>query len=481
MEWAFSERTGEGKGLMKSFYLFFLFSFLYLFTTPGHLYTIDSEVSYHTTDSLVRAGTLVIPGNEITVQDSRGRPTGRYGLLQPILCIPLYLLGALFDRNWADPPYLNETWRTVWVATFNQWVCALGLVLFYRILRALDIQRQPALAVTLALGFGSPWWTYSRDLFRQPLSGVLILWAMLEALRFRQSSRTRDLIAVGTALGFSITNRLTTAATWPGCLLLLMRRDDRRFSNRDRRIFSVVAGLIALGIGLQVGTNLWRFGTWWGPAYANRHFSLAYLRESIPEFLISPARGLLLFSPTLLLFGHGVLAGWRKDRWVTFCLLLTASLKVLLFAVYYDFRGGVNPGPRYLIPVLPILFIFPAWVAGEEWRNRSFRYSFFVLSGLGVVVNGFNSLIHYQKTLTFWDQLCRYFRIQEYEQWPPFDWRMDLSDVLLARWLIEGWYVSFAVVAGILLAGVVFASYRLWCGQAATPPTLSTPGHECVE
>ncbi len=303
-------------GATRKFYicLYLFFVSLYLLTTPGHLYTVDSEVSFETTQSLVENGTLEVSSSKITVTDAQGKSTGRYGLLQMILCIPLYLLGDGLEVLIPEPTYLYENWRVTCVATFNQFIAAIGLVFFYSILRTLGSCHGACFAATISLGFATPWWTYSRDLFRQPIAGVLFLWAIWGILKYGKTQRKGLLIQTGVVTGLSVWNRLTAVVAWPGLFVLLISRIWGENRRTILRVTVSILFLAVLGISLQIATNYWRFGHWWGWAYENRKFSLDFVPRNVPDLLLSPARGLLLFCPALVLVFHGIVATWTVDR-----------------------------------------------------------------------------------------------------------------------------------------------------------------------
>jgi len=443
--------------------LFLFFSFAYLLTTPGHYYTFDSRVSYETTQSLVTKGTLEVSENMITVPDATGTQTGRYGLLQMILCVPLYVLGAGLDRLWPSPPFLHECWRITLVATFNQWISALALVVFFGILRGLGYGAKTCFIAALSLGFATPWWTYSRDLYRQPIAGLLFLWAIAATLEYGRTSKRRDLLALGVSLGLSINNRITSVVAWPGIFFLFL---SRLWGGRKLLILRAVFGigvLIVVGILLQIGVNYWRFNHWWGWAYAERFgwFSLSRLKMNIPDLLLSPSRGMVLYAPPIILIGHGLFATWRKDRALAVSILLMVTAKLFLFGAYKDYTGGMNPGARYLIPILPVAFIPVGVLVCEEWSNKSLRWSLYVLSFLGAIVNGFNCLIPYHLTLTFWQQVYRICQPELFEQHPPWNAAKDLYDVLVARWIIDGRYLALVLFLVPVVATIGYSSFRI--------------------
>jgi hypothetical protein len=86
--------------------------------------------------------------------------------------------------------------------------------------------------------------------------------------------------------------------------------------------------------------------------------------------LVSPSRGLLIFSPVVLvaLAGFGAMRkeGWRSDlRWWA----LAAAAQIALYACYSVWWGGYTYGPRYLIDVLPLLT--PLAAAGTVVLRKS--------------------------------------------------------------------------------------------------------------
>lgn len=443
-------------------YLFLFFCPLYLLFTPGHFYTVDSAVSYWTTQSIVLEGTLQIPENRVTVPMAGGEgSTGRYGLLQMILCVPLYVAGEGLEKVWPYPWYFYRDWRVLLVATFNQWIGAAALVVFYSILRKFEYPRRPCFVAACVFGFASPWWTYALDLFRQPIAGLLFLWAIAEALEFGRAKSFGSLARFGLAVGLTVTNRITSVVAWPGLFALLGFQFAGEWDRKKIiRTAWIVGVLLAVGFLIQIVVNYIRYNHWWGWAYENREFRLGLLSRNIPDLLLSPARGLFLFSPPLVLIVHGFLTTWRKDQGFALSLGMMILAKFLLFGTYEDYTGGMNPGPRYLIPILAVLYLYIGVLICEEWKNRTFRYSLAFLAALGVVVNGFNCLVPYIYTLTFWDQIWRLMGAS-YEGIHPWNPKVDLYDLLVPRWWIDGIYMAVAIYVPLVLSIAAYAWYRI--------------------
>ena len=87
--------------------------------------------------------------------------------------------------------------------------------------------------------------------------------------------------------------------------------------------------------------------------------------------LLSPSRGLLIFSPVVLVCVAGLRAvvreGWRGP--LAWCLA-AAVAQFALYACYSVWWGGHTYGPRYLVDLLPLLIPMAAEGAAALGRNR---------------------------------------------------------------------------------------------------------------
>jgi hypothetical protein len=117
-------------------------------------------------------------------------------------------------------------------------------------------------------------------------------------------------------------------------------------------------------------------------------FSPYPLLEALVGQLVSPGRGLLLFFPLAWLAVRGL--------WVEPCQRVGAGslwmgIIVVLVGLYSSFKiwwGGVCWGPRFLVPVAPLVTLAAAaWAASASGRQGRFRSSaFVVLSAIGTVI-----------------------------------------------------------------------------------------------
>ena len=143
---------------------------------------------------------------------------------------------------------------------------------------------------------------------------------------------------------------------------------------------------VAIGAAAIIGVNLQWFGHPLG-AMAALEAAVHPLIHGVPGplsaapwagaagLLLSPSRGLLVFSPVVLVAAAGLGAawreGWRSDvRWCA----LAAAVQFCGYACYSVWWGGHTYGPRYLIDLLPLLVPLAAAGAASVRQRRAARW-----------------------------------------------------------------------------------------------------------
>jgi hypothetical protein len=84
--------------------------------------------------------------------------------------------------------------------------------------------------------------------------------------------------------------------------------------------------------------------------------------------LVAPSRGVLVYSPALLLLPWGLRRLFAKDEWsradnrlMLLSWLGASAATLLLFAKWYDWRGGWCYGPRFLCETMPVCCLLFAY------------------------------------------------------------------------------------------------------------------------
>jgi hypothetical protein len=89
------------------------------------------------------------------------------------------------------------------------------------------------------------------------------------------------------------------------------------------------------------------------------HLFKTPLREGLAGILVSPSRGLFIYSPILLLAFVGMVMAWRDCKLVLLKYLSPAPLlTILLTAKWINWWGGGSYGPRLLADISPFLCLY---------------------------------------------------------------------------------------------------------------------------
>ena len=256
------------------------------------------------------------------------------------------------------------------------WTCGLILWLTWLTLRRTAGDRLAAWGA-VALLFGTTLWPQLRQTMwsnQAALVGIAALtWACFAA-RDDGLGRRLALIA-GAATGWAVMTRAATAVI---CLPLLaaLLWEHRKAGGWRAAGWVVLAGLpfaamlladnsnhtghplrftflaVAADIGARMGGS--------GEAFSgNPAVGLAGL-------LVSPSRGLLVFSPFLALAAPGAVAAVRRRDPVRGALVVGVLAVLLLNAGYVDWWGASCWGPRRLMEIVPALVVLGL---RPEWRD----------------------------------------------------------------------------------------------------------------
>ena len=253
--------------------------------------------------------------------------------------------------------------------------CALGGIVFFRLLRLLHPSVSPALLCTLGVFLGTPVFAYSTVVYGHVVGAVLVVCSFYLQLRYavhdRRDRRGLFLFLAGLSGGWAVVTEYPTAALVGMlslyCFVRTLLADPRRALG-----YLWVAAGAALCVAVLLSYNHAVFG---------RAFTIAYFDETAPahagyrdggllglslkkinmaalyQTSFGPKRGFFYLSPFLLLIFPGTwfLArprGWRGLVPVLWVMILTYFLLNTMYTYWY---GGKALGPRHAMEMLPFM------------------------------------------------------------------------------------------------------------------------------
>jgi hypothetical protein len=284
-----------------------------------------------------------------------GQLVSRYPIVTPIAVTPLYVPAVAYVTSKGATAErlrnVGELMEKVAASTIASISAGLMLLLLRRRMPPWD-----AALLAVAFAFGTNTWvTASQTLFQHGFAELLVVVLLLVIVITEQPSRLR-IVAAGACMGLLAMARPPDAILAAGFAVAATRwaRD------RSSRIALCAAALVATLPFAAYNVNA--FGSLTGGyvslgVTSSQFWSTALLR-GVAGLLVSPGKGLFVFSPFLLflLFLPWLGRGWAhpKDKLLTAAALAGVALQVVVFAKT-NWRGGWCYGPRYLTDALPIL------------------------------------------------------------------------------------------------------------------------------
>lgn len=405
-------------------YIFLVNLILYTIFNYGGIRSPDSEIVFRTTESLVQRGEFAVPEaiNLTYFGLGPGKDEKRYSIFGPaqsIFAIPLlhlaYLVNVpdLIDSNLIPisfhvknnhkdagiyyiegkrPPSLAGHHERFIVSFFNVFIGALSSVFFYMIILKIINSTSISLFITFLYSFGSLIFSYTGTFFSEPLCVLFTIISFLFIINNEstpESKLNRNYFYSGVFLGLAITTHISAVLSIPFYYMFILGQNSKNKLNLKQ--FSIASLYFSLGLGifciLLFYFNFIRFGNIFetgrsaDPLY---HYAI-YTNplEGIYGLLLSPGKGIFIYSPIVLLS----IIFWKRfhKRYPHLSIAIIGMIitRILFLASRSDWHGGFALGPRYLLIIMPFLFIPIAIGIKEIIEKKKFVQS------VGVCVFGF--------------------------------------------------------------------------------------------
>jgi len=370
----------------------FLFLFaIFLITYSPTFHSSDGLAMFATAESLVRRGAWDI--DQIRWMDLQQGTYGQDGLLysrkgigQPLLALPLTWLGLVI-------PQFGTATTTL---LFGSIITALTGTLIFYYLRQLDYSENVSIIIALMYGTATLAWHYAKTFFSDTLAGMLLFITALALLKYYQHGRYRYLILGGLALAWAVATRYAEAMFVPIFGLILIAYQIQRsptpvvFGRQKygfctpylRPLIAFYMPIFIVGCGLLI-FNYQRYGNPLNTGYLPQETFSAIWWQGILGQLISPGRGLLIYSPILILAFFGLRKFWQRHaphsnhnllnvrgKIETIIALAIILGHVLLYGKWFMWHGGFAWGARFMIATLPFWMIFIAPIISTSFTSN---------------------------------------------------------------------------------------------------------------
>ncbi len=385
--------------------VFLLLLAVYTATFVGLPDNPDAEVEFQTTSSLVREFDLALGGTPEAeallahragnqagfnvregVGDNQGRYYSWFGVGQALVGVPFYLAGqtvsGLFpkieERHRSTRHYgvaRSEYFEHLFVGWRNPLLGAMTAWLIVISARRVGARRLSAFVGGLSYGLCTFAWPQARSTLSDVQATFFLFLALHLAFSVREQIARKispspiALVGFGLSLALAFLTRLVTA---PAILVVVLFLVIVLVSGRGKLgSRSLVARDLALaltpalaGLGVFLWINQMRFGhpleSGYGAA-VNRAFFSYPPHRGLAGLLLSPGKGLFWLAPAVLLavFG-GLRLVARGDRSLPWLLLFFGTAVFLPILPAQTWHGAWTYGPRYILPVLPVLWLLVA-------------------------------------------------------------------------------------------------------------------------
>ncbi|MFW5748601.1 MAG: hypothetical protein ACOCYT_03215 [Chloroflexota bacterium] len=427
--------------------LFFLMFSVYLLTYRGHPMSGDEVFIFDSMESIANRATLNRTYEFFRV-GLQSYPSGIQStpwpppLQEPLASVtgvPLFWLAQAIPGA--------GTMHIVWL--FNLVITALIGVSVYAISLWRGAPPWAAFLAGLMFGLGTIAWFYGRLLFREPLMALWVLWAFALAdylrgywLRGEGARRMPwlPLLALAGVIAAALLTKVVMVLLIPPLVLLLappwssLRRHWRRYVG----VVAAIATIVLLLFILMQDTDIWRR---YNPAQIDllQNANWAFVLESVLGYQVGVSRSIWLYAPVLIAGLGGAALLIRQGTWR---IVAAPLLGVLIFSVWYgialrlDWSGGWGWGPRYMLPLMPVMCLWLppllVWIAERRQQVAAGAVALLFAAGSFIQLLGMaNPLSNYYTDLFRADLIYDYTDYVEAEwHWMAGNWQVEWSPIV---------------------------------------------------
>jgi hypothetical protein len=393
-------------GKAKTILLFALIFLVYI-SSVRFLGTIDGAPTRMLPISILKEGDFdldeYVPARNddfvwfVLVETDDGHYISKYPVLSSVLALPFY----------AVPHFLGVEFTTAIIITLAKisaaFITAMSAILLLFIFRKY-LSEKWSVFLTIAYAFGTSSWTVSsQDLWQHGASQLFLIMTVYLLLKAKKSDL--HFLLIGITIGLGIAARYLNIIFAGVYLLFILYRYRKKIISTLLGVMVPISLLLMyqsyyLDNPLQTGYSC--------NAYSNRTFACiegwySGFWDGFGGLLISPSRGIFIFTPFLIFSLVGLWLLWRRGKKETqdYNLFFRyISVGVIIFIIvmskWWAWYGGVTYGPRMLADITPLLMLFFIPLLESPIFKKKFVSIIIIFLIVISIINQFTGII-------FWD------------------------------------------------------------------------------
>jgi len=352
--------------------LFVFFALFYTLISSREQPWADAHVTYDTTQALVDRGALdihTVGGSPTFYTYREGKKYGVFPLGNVVAMVPSYLafkLGRALLPATLERPLFNFCSHLS-----SSLMGAAACALFFAVCRRRGATERWALLMSLAFGLCTIAVVYARSPYAEAAQTLTLLWLVERSIAMAEAPTTAGLGWLAMAAGLLINTKLVYVLALPPAAVYLVWSQRRALVPLLARlwlaalVFAELVGVMMLHNRLKTGSLLDS-----GYSYKEGMFS-GDLGAALYGFFLSSGKSVFLYSPPLLLAALGLPTAWRRRRAETLFLLSIVAAMTLLNAKFRFWHADYCWGPRYLVPIQPLMLLLALpWLPEALARGR---------------------------------------------------------------------------------------------------------------
>jgi hypothetical protein len=317
---------------------------------------------FSVTESLVKHGTFDTPqvwGSSNQSPSSRdGKYYSKYGILPSLLAAPLYWIAL----------HIEQLGLAQTVMLLNATITAVTGSLIFLYVKGLGYSRHASLLVGLIFGLCTTALVYSKYFYSEPIVSLCLLATAYVLFKKKGSSNGSRVssgyaLLAGLTLGLAIASKPTAILAIPVFFFYGFYRHTSKAAVHTRGYLTDILFFgLSLGISLAaIGVyNYTRFGSPLESGYPSWERFDTPLLTGLVGLLLRPEKGLIFYSPILLLSPFSLFAFLKRDRAEAMLTLALFAIFCITYAKWHVWGSGGTWGPRFLVPLIPFLMITTA-------------------------------------------------------------------------------------------------------------------------